>query len=373
MINKNRMIEEFKKLASFDSESYHELLISNYLLDKLKSLGLDVNIDNSGFILNPNLESTGNIYGFLKGNIKGDSILLSAHMDTVAPGKNKKVIIEDNVVKSDGNSVLGADDITGIVSILETLEVIKENNLLHPDIEVVFFIAEEPYCRGSSLFDYNKIKSKHAYVLDLSGKVGTIASEAPSIYQFKATINGKSAHAGFEPEKGISAISIVALAISKLKLGRIDNDTTANIGLISGGTGKNIVPDKVILEGEIRSLDDKKAINEIKKIENTLIEEVNKFNASVKFELNEMIKSYKLKNDSYVIKKYQRALLKLNYGKPNIITTFGGSDANSFNKNGIECAVISNAMNDIHTTNEYFLVEEFVASAEIALELVIGE
>ena len=374
MVDKNRMLEEFKKLVAFDSESFKELDISKYLFNKLKELGLQVEIDNAGMLLNPNVKATGNIYGFLKGNTEGDSILLSAHMDTVSPGVGKIAIInDDGTVTSDGKTILGADDITGIVSILEALTIIKERNLKHPDIEVVFFIAEEPYCRGSSVFDFGKIKSKYGYVLDLSGKVGTIALEAPSIYQFKIKINGKSAHAGFEPEKGVSAIVIASLAISKLKLGRIDSDTTSNIGMIRGGNGKNIIPDNVILEGEIRSVSDIKALNEANNIKKTFLAEAEDFGASIEFELNEMIKSYKLSKYSYVVKKYQDTLKQLNYGDASYITTFGGSDANSINKNGIECAVISNAMNNVHTTNEHFEIDEFVKSAEICLSLIRGE
>lgn len=370
MVNKERMLEEFKNLIKFDSESFKELDISIYLLNKLKSLGLEVEIDDAGHKLYDNPKATGNIYGYLKGNTKDEGIILSSHMDTVSPGLSKEAIIEDGIVKSKGNSVLGADDITGIVSILEVLTIIKENNLSHPDIEVVFFVAEEPFCNGSSLFDFKKLKSKYAYVLDLSGKVGTIAVSAPTIVTLNFKINGKAAHAGFEPEKGISAILAFSNFISKLKLGRIDFETTFNIGTINGGSGKNIIPDLVVAEGEIRGMNDEKIDSLLKNIENVLDRETKALGASYSLTYKKDIKAYRINKDHYLVSRYKEVLNELNYGDAIIIDTFGGSDNNNFNLNGIEGVVISNAMNDVHTTHEFFLVDEFVKSAKILLKLV---
>lgn len=370
MVNRNRLINEFKKLIKFDSESFKELDISIYLLNKLKSLGLEVEIDNAGHILNDNPKATGNIYGYLKGNVDGEGLILSSHMDTVSPGISKETIIDGDIVKSKGNSVLGADDVTGIVSILEALTIIKENNLKHPDIEVVFFVAEEPYCKGSSLFDFKKLKSKNVYVLDLSGKVGTIAVSAPTIVSLNIQINGKAAHAGFEPEKGISAIVAFSNFISKIKLGRIDSNTTFNIGTVNSGNGKNIIPDYLISEGEIRGMNDKSIDGLLKTIEKTLDEETKALGASYKFEYKKDIVAYKVSEDSFVVKRYKDALKALNYGDATVVDTFGGSDNNNFNLNGIIGVVISNAMNDVHTTHEYFSINELIKSAEILLKIV---
>lgn len=370
MVDIERMINEFNKLIKFDSLSFKELEISIYLANKLKELGLEVKMDDAGHILNDNPLATGNIYGYLKGNIDGEGIILSSHMDTVSPGINKKAIIENGIVKSKGDSVLGSDDITGIVAIIEVLEVIKEYNLQHPDIEVVFFVAEEAFCKGSSVFDYSLLKSKYVYVLDLAGEVKTIALSAPSILSLKISIHGVSSHAGFEPEKGISAIAIFSSFITKLKLGRIDYETTFNIGTINGGVGKNIIPDLVVAEGEVRGMNDSKIESLLNDIENTLKEEVSKYNASYEFTYEKDIQAYKIKEDSYLVNKYKNALKSLNLGEPIIVNTFGGSDNNNFNLHGIEGIVISNAMNQIHTKNEYFSIDEFKRSANILLKLV---
>jgi len=373
MINKERIINEFNKLISFDSLSFHEKNIYEYLINKLKSLGLKIIVDDAGKKLSNNNDSGNNIYALLEGNKKGKPILFSSHMDTVSPGINKKAIIDGDIIKSSGDTILGADDVTGIVSILEALNIIKENNLSHPDIEVVFFVAEEPYCKGSSVFDFNIIKSKIAYVLDLQGSVGTAAISAPSIFSFEIDVLGKSAHAGFEIEKGISSILISSEAISKIKFGRLDENTTLNIGTINGGDGKNIVPEKTIIKGELRSNNRLYALDILNNIKNVFDEVSKKYNGISKFSYNEDIMAYKIDINSYVVKRYQNALNSLGYGKAILVDTFGGSDNNNFNKNGILGIVISNAMNNIHTKNEYFKISELIKSINITLKLMTME
>ena len=373
MINKERIINEFNKLISFDSLSFHEKNIYEYLINKLKSLGLKIIVDDAGKKLSNNNDSGNNIYAILEGNKKGEPILFSSHMDTVSPGINKKAIIDGDIIKSSGDTILGADDVTGIVSILEALNIIKENNLSHPDIEVVFFVAEEPYCKGSSVFDFNIIKSKIAYVLDLQGSVGTAAISAPSIFSFEIDVLGKSAHAGFEIEKGISSILISSEAISKIKFGRLDENTTLNIGTINGGDGKNIVPEKTIIKGELRSNNRIYALDILNNIKDVFDEVSKKYNGISKFSYNEDIMAYKIDINSYVVKRYQNALNSLGYGKAILVDTFGGSDNNNFNKNGILGIVIANAMNNIHTKNEYFKISELIKSINITLKLMTME
>lgn len=371
MINRKRLTDEFSRLAAFDSESFHEKETAGYLFEKLRSLGLDVTRDDAGKLIGSGPEGAGNIYGFLKGNSEGESLLFSAHMDTVSPGKGKKPVFhEDGTVTSDGTTVLGADDITGIAAILELLQVIQEDGLSHPDIEVVFFVAEEPYGRGSSVFDYLKIRSKTAYVLDLDGPVGTIANRAPTILQFRAEVTGKSAHAGFEPEKGISAIAALSKAVSELKLGRIDEETTANVGTIGGGTGKNIVPGSAYAEGEVRSLSDEKAWDLAEEIGKTFTKAAEEQGAKVAFTAKEMVHAYSVEEDAPVIKRYAKAMEGLGFGKPRIITTFGGSDNNNLSLHGISGIVVANAMNHVHTTQEYFSLDELEKSTEILLKLL---
>ena len=376
MINKERLLKEFLHLISFDSESYHERGIGLYLEKELKTLGLEVSVDDANIktSIYHNFDpknSFGNIYAYLKGNTNGEAILLSAHMDTVKPSINKKAIIENNLVKSDGNSVLGSDDATGIAIILEALRIIKENNLKHPDIEVVFFTSEEPYCKGSKAFDYKKIKSKIGYVFDLSGKVGNIAISAPTIISFKAELFGKASHAGFNPEDGISSILLLSKLINNVKSGRVANDTTLNFGIIGGGTLNNIVPDYAYVTGEIRSSIHNKAIHEIKIIEAELKNITKEYNALYELKYDIEIEAYRVKEDELVIKKYKNVMDKLNIKDYKLIDTFGGSDGNNLNKYGIKSVVVANAMNNCHSKDEYFYLDDFYKSALIALHLII--
>ena len=368
-INKKRVLDEFNKLISFDSASFFEDDIANYLYDKLKNLGLEVHMDKAVEKLTGRNTNTGNIYGYLKGNIEGNPILFSAHMDTVEPSKNKKAIIEGNVIRANGSSVLGSDDVTGIVEILEMLTQIKENNLDHPDIEVIFFVAEEPFCKGSSVFDFSIVKSKKAYVFDLHGKVGNIAVSAPSIFTFYVSIKGKAAHAGFEIEKGISSIQIASNAISKIKLGRIDKDTTINIGTINGGVLKNVVPELTTIVGEVRSSNHNKGLALLEDVKKTFIDETKKSGGTIEFDYEENVFAYKINDDEEVVKDYLKVIDKLGYGKIDLVETFGGSDNNNLNKHGIKGVVVANAMNDIHTVHEYFEIDEFYKACEICLAL----
>lgn len=373
MVNEARLLEEFKRLAAFDSESFHEKQIAEYLYKKLESLGLTVSMDDAGRRLSENADASGNLYAILKGNADGEPILFSSHMDTVAPGVGKKVIVqEDGKVTSDGSTVLGSDDLTGIAAILEMLTVIQEDHLPHPDIEIVFFAAEELYCRGSSVFDFSRIKAKKAYTLDLDGPIGRVANCAPSIIQFEVTIQGKSAHAGFEPEKGISAIAVASEAIAGLTLGRVEEDSTVNVGVIHGGTGKNIVPGTVTVEGEVRSLKHEKAVSLIAEIRERFEQTAAAYGAKVVFTGTEMVRAYHVDENAEVIRRYAEALKQLGYGEVQIITSFGGSDNNNFCKYGMEGIVLTNAMNKVHTTEEYFYLDEFVKSANILVKLSCG-
>lgn len=376
MIHQDRIRAEFDALASFDSESFAEYEIKEYLKEKLTRLGLVVDEDSVWKTFPAgSSKGAGNLYGFLPGNAPGDPVLFSAHMDTVSPGKNKKVIWhEDGSATSDGTTVLGADDISGLVSILEALQVIQEDSIPHPDLEIVFTVAEEAFGKGAVAFDYGKVKSRIGYFLDLTGKVGTAAFRAPSILSLDIEVIGKAAHSGFAPEEGINALAIAACAVSKLPTGRVDPDTSVNFGLISGGTGKNIVPPSVHLQGEIRSLVHEKALAHAEVIEKTFREEAERVGGSVRFEATEVLRAYEIAEGETVRKRFDAALAELGWDKADYVTTFGGSDGNYFNKNGIRSIVVANAMENVHTVFESTRISELSRSAELTLKLMtIGE
>lgn len=372
MINKDRLIEEFIHLVSFDSESYEEVQIAEYLKKKLLALGLEVSEDNTKEIFKDRgySNSASNIYAKLAGYEGSQPILFSSHMDTVKPGKSKQVVIDENGrITSKGDTVLGADDVSGIVSILEALQVIKEQNIKHPDIEVLFTVAEEPYCEGSKYIDYSKLSAKNGYVLDLVGPVGTAAVAAPSIISLKINIQGVASHAGFAPEKGINALSIAVAALAGIKTGRIDDTTTVNFGTIHGGVGKNIVPDNIEIEGEIRSFSSQNALDEANRIKHIFEDESAKLGGLVTVEIIEHIKAYKVDDNDEVVQHFKKSAGGISRCC-SCINTYGGSDANRLNEHGIKTIVLACAMESCHSKNEYTTIDELVKSASLTLELM---
>ena len=376
MIQKDRLISQFKKMVKIDSETYAEREIADYLTEELKQLGFEVREDDAGVRLKEtvpaygNQTPAGNLYGFLRGNAKGEPLLFSAHMDTVKPGRGKQVREQaDGSLTSAGDTVLGADDLSGIAAILEAVRVIKEKGLPHPDLEVLFPVAEETYGQGSRLFDYSQIKSKQAYVFDLSGEVGVAAVAAPTILSFEIGIKGKSAHAGFCPQLGVNAIALAAQAISRLKQGWTDPDTTVNIGTIQGGTQSNIVSEECILKGEIRSLKDRKAGEEWEKLKEIFEQTASGFGGSLECHVEKQIEAYEIKEREETVRRFVQVCQGLGL-KGSTAITLGGSDNNHFVSNGIRGIVVACGMNEVHTAKEFTTAAELENSALLALGLM---
>ncbi len=369
-MNEKRLVNEFCKLVSIDSPSFHERKMADVLKGYLEELGFEVCEDNAGEIYN---SECGNLYGYLEGTMEGEPILFSAHMDTVAPAMGKKAVLkEDGRIESDGTTVLGADDLSGIVAILEAIRSLKENNIPHRGIEVLFTIAEEPYLRGSEVFDYSKIRSKEAYVLDLSGPIGGAAHIAPSIIKIEAEIKGKASHAGFAPEMGLNAIVLASKVISRLKLGRIDEETTANIGIITGGLATNIVPDSCKIQGEVRSTNHEKALEEAENIKSIFTETIRELGGNCQVDIIIGQYAYAVKDDHRVIKRYEKVCNELNIPFQ-LNRTFGGSDNNNFFRHGINGIVIACAMNQVHSCNEYTTVQDLMKVTCIVQKLMTSK
>ena len=323
---KQNIIEDFKQLVSFDSISFHERNTADWLLARLKSMGFSVEEDQAGAYYGGD---TGNIFAVLDGELEGDPVIFCAHMDVVEPGSGKKSVLEkDGTIHSAGDTVLGADDISGILEILYGVQLVLDSGKPHKKIEILFTIGEELYVKGSDVFDYSKVTAKQAYVLDLSGAVGTAARRAPSIISVRVEIKGKAAHAGFEPENGIHAIFAAANAVSRLCMGHVDEETTFNIGTIQGGTATNIVPDCCVLT------------------------------------------AYETPLESKSVTDFQKACEILGFSGE-LTGTFGGSDNNSFAKNGIEGLVLSNGMYNAHSTREYTTVDDLYKGAELIGQLIL--
>lgn len=365
-MNTERLVQEFMEMVQITSLSLKEKNFADYLVDKLKALDFEVYIDQAGEKCNGN---TGNIIAKLKGNAEAPAVMFCAHMDTVVPGENIKPEIRDGVIYSDGTTVLGSDDKAGIAAILEAVRYTKENNLKHGDLELVFCIAEEGGLYGSKHLDYSRISSKLAFVLDSGGPVGEVIIQGPAQNRIIAEIKGKAAHAGVAPEKGINAIQVAARAIDKMKLLRIDHETTANVGVISGGSATNIVCDSVTVRFEARSLDNDKLKAQVDHMVGCIQQACEEYGTTCNVEIIHNYPAFTIEKDSKIAQLAVRAIEQVNL-KADLKSTGGGSDTNILNGNDIASVNLSVGMSNVHTTSECIAIESLTQAAQLVASII---
>lgn len=360
-LNKERMLAEFKEIVAVPCHSLQERPVFEMLRAKLEALGFTVEEDDAGEKLGGNC---GNLWAFLPANKEGAvSVLFSAHMDGVEPCGGTTVIQKDGVLYSDGTTILGGDDKSGVVGILEGVRMLVEENGEHGDIQILFTIAEEGGVNGSRCMDRSKLKAEVAYALDGEGAPGEIVIGAPGQYRYKISVHGKKAHGGVEPEKGINAIMIAAKALAEVeRYGRIDEETTCNIGLISGGVATNVVPDLVEIEGDVRSRNNDKLEAIREEVVSTICNAVEKYGAKYTAEVEHKYSGFFIDTNSTVVKLAERAC-ELHGFTPDITQTGGGSDANFFNAYGVPCVILGTGMQNVHTVDEYLKEEDLYNSA----------
>jgi len=365
MINNERLLSTFLEYVQIDSESRHEGAMAARLTSDLSALGCRVWQDNSQ---EKTGSETGNLYAVLPGNAEGDALLFSAHMDTVTPGVGVVPVVENGVIRSQGDTVLGSDDKSGIVAVVEALRTIVENDLPHPTIEVVFTVCEELGLLGSKNMVLDQLTARKAFVLDSSGGAGSVTTAAPGQYKLHATVVGRTAHAGVAPEKGISAIQVLAEAISNMKLLRIDEETTANIGSISAKYATNIVPDRAEMLAEARSRNNEKLEVQVQHMMDCLKNACQKYGATLESTLTKAYSAYSYTEDNLFIQEVAAACRKIGL-EPTFAGSGGGSDANIFNTLGIQAVVLGTGMDKVHTTNEQILVKVLEETAAFVLAL----
>lgn len=291
-------------------------------------------------------------------------------MDTVSPGQKIKPIQGKVFITSDGTTVLGADNKAGVAVILEILKVLKEKKIPHPPLRVVFTVAEEIGLIGAKALPEKVLDADFGITLD-GGDIDKIIFKAPSQYNLSASVIGRAAHAGIHPEEGINAIKVASVAIAKMKLGRIDSETTANIGVIQGGKATNIIPDKVELKGEARSHSLKKLKRQVEHMEKILFRACSKYKARLKIQVEQVYRQFEIKKSERVLKLAASAVRKSGI-KPVVKKTGGGSDANIFNAAGIPTVIMGVGADRVHTTSERIAVIDMVKGAGIVLDLMRG-
>ncbi len=374
MIQSDRMIKTFTELVRIDSLSREEGEVAERLVRELKSLNAVVRVDDAGTQVGGN---TGNVIAAFPGTTSAEPVLLSAHMDTVVPGRGIKPIREADRIRTDGTTILGGDDKSGIAIILEVLTVLSERKIPHPPVEVIFTICEEAGLVGAKHLDVRSLKSRHGLVLD-SGPADSLFTRGPAADKIEFTVHGSAAHAGVCPEEGINAIQVAAEAIARMRLGRIDADTTANLGLIEGGSAVNIVPDRVVIRGEARSHDEARLAAQSSHMadcfreaadSHRIVKDGREVRATVDAKIARDYPRMSLGEDAPVVKWVLAAAKKL--GIPIACRkTGGGCDANIFNGHGLNVANLGTGMREIHTVNEYLLLNEFEQTARVVLEMI---
>jgi tripeptide aminopeptidase len=367
MLNKKRLIENFLKLLSIYSPSKNERQIADHLIKYLHSLGLEVNEDQAGESIGGNC---GNLYFKIPAtNPKFAPIAFFAHLDTVKATVGINAKITDNWIKTDGTTILGADDKAGLAIILELVHQLREQSVDHGGIEIIFTVAEESGLEGAKHFDIKMLEAKLGFVLDSGDNVGSFVVKAPAEYDTTIEVYGKSAHAGVEPEKGLNAIFLAAEGLVALPRGRIDEETTFNIGIISGGESTNIVPDFVRLQGELRSLNEQKADSWIKEIKSIFETKIQQLGGKSQLKYNKIYSSFDISQNKNFKKIISLAAQKIGVC-PRGVSRGGGSDANILNEKGLPTTNLGLGMKEEHTYKEKIAINDLVKGGELVLAIV---
>ena len=367
MIDKERVLQEFIELVAIPSSGRAERQIADALKRKLTEIGLAVEEDATGAKIGGN---AGNLIARLPGTVAGaPCIMLSAHMDSVEPCSGIRPQRKDGVITSAGDTILGADCKSGIVPVLEALRVIQAEKMPHGEILVVFSVAEEGGLNGAKNIDPAKIRADFGYALDGSGVPCVITTMAPGQNHLQLIVHGKTAHAGLEPEAGVNAIVLAGKALAEMPQGRIDFETTCNVGLIKGGVATNIVPDRVEITVEARSRNQDKLTSLTEEIVAAFSATVEKNGGQVECQVTKKYDPYVLAEDSLVIRSAVQAAKAAGLS-PVLEGSGGGSDANFFNRYGVPNAVLGTGMSKVHTKEEFIREEHLFQTTEWVLQLI---
>ncbi|MBT2660905.1 tripeptidase T [Bacillus sp. ISL-45] len=367
MINNERLLNEFLELVQIDSETKYETEIARVLKKKFEDLGVEVFEDDTTAQTG---HGAGNLICTLQGTKEGaDTIYFTSHMDTVVPANGVKPSIKDGYVVTDGTTILGADDKTGLAVMLETVRVLKEQSIPHGTIQFIITVGEESGLVGAKALDSSLVKAKYGYALDSDGKVGNIIVAAPTQAKVAAVIHGKTAHAGVAPEKGVSAITIAAKAVARMPLGRIDEETTANIGRFQGGTQTNIVCDHVEILAEARSLIPEKMEAQVAKMKEAFESAAQEMGGKADVDVQVMYPGFKFGEGDLVVELAKKAAAKIGRSSE-LLHSGGGSDANVIAGFGVPTVNLAVGYEEIHTTNERMPIEELNKLAEMVIALI---
>lgn len=362
------IVQEFLDLVCLPVHSKDERKIADVMKGKLEEIGFEVSEDGTAQKVGGN---TGNLIARMRGEPGIPTVLFSAHLDRVKnPGKITPEIDEENgVIKSDGTTILAADDVSGLCSIMNGVRRLKSSGKPHGDIEVVFSVCEEMAVIGAKELNFSELNAKFGYVLDCPGRIGRIVKQAPTKCKITVRVKGIKAHAGNEPEKGLNAIKVAAFALAAMPEGRISANVTSNFGMIQGGSGTNVVCDEVVITGEARGTDDKELevyLNEVRRI---FEETATRFNTTIEVCIKTLYHTFNVSEDSETVEIVKSALKKQD------IEGFcqkggGGSDGNHYNRHGIPTVVLGLGYSKNHTNAEQILIEDLKKAGKLVEDII---
>ncbi len=362
----DRVLKTFMELVAIDSETYHEGELAAYVMRVAREVGFEPYMDNAGKAVGG---EAGNVYISLpERGVDAPPIIFCAHMDTVSPGRGVEPELKGERVISSGKTVLGADCKAGVAAIIELMRLSAEGGLRHGPLEMLLTVAEEKQLQGVRHLERDRLKARHAFVLDGEGEVGAVINASPTQDNLEFVFHGKAAHAGVEPEKGKNAIFGAAWAISLMRLGRIDSETTANIGIIRGGRAVNIVPDRVVVEGEVRSHDPRKLDEQRKSMVRAALEAEGAVGVGVEVKVERAYDGYRIDAGDSLVRLAKEAGKAMGI-KMELKSSGGGSDANFLNAAGIRSLVLSIGAREPHTTHEYLEVRDLARLVRLCSEI----
>jgi tripeptide aminopeptidase len=360
------MLDRFARLCEVSSPTGAERAVADAVLAELRDLGVEVEEDRAA---EPACAGAGNLIARVPGE-RDAWVMFAAHLDTVPHDGQIEVVLDQGVYRSRGPTILGADNKAAVTILVELAARYAEAK---PPIglELVFTVAEEDGLRGAKELDLGRLRSQIGFVLDHASPIGEVITAAPTYERLAAEFEGTEAHSGIRPEDGRSAIAAAAAAIARMELGRLDDETTANVGVIAGGTASNVVAGRCRIQGEARSLDDERASKTISAMVDACTWAASEHECDVDVEVTEMFRGYRLPSKAQSV-TIARTALERRGVEPREAATGGGSDANAFNAAGFETVLLANGTEANHTPEESVAAERIVQMLGIC-EAIVDE
>jgi tripeptide aminopeptidase len=361
------VVDLFAELAALPSPPGEERAVADRVTEYLRSLGLDVSEDDAGERIG---STAGNLLCRLEAADSGGvPVFLCAHLDTVPPEGRIEPFLEDGIFRNSAGTILGADNKSAVAAILEAAKRVVEEDRPHAGIELLFTAKEEVGLLGAEAFDQERLRAKIGYVYDQAAPIGEVILGAPSACVLDVRFRGRAAHAGMYPEEGRSAIAAAARAIADLRLGRLDDETTANIGVIEGGTARNIVPELCFFLAEARCHDEAKLAELVREMGETIAFAAALGECEAETSVARSYRGYRFRRDDMPVRLASTALERAGY-EPSYALSGGGADANVFNQRGLACVNLANGMANIHTPEEQISVADLEGMVGVTLALV---